>query len=111
MNTRTKPPMRPLLLTALLVAAAACAPQEPPIPINYVPQSQMPAASGDAEQQAQRRLNRSMQQETRQDRAQGSDPYAGSMAGAPTPSSDFEIGGGNPDPMMPNGPGLAIPFE
>jgi len=107
MNTRTKQPMRPILLTAVLVAAA-CAPQEPPIPITYVPQSQMPAAQGDAAQQTERRLNRTMTQETRQDRAQDSDPYAASMAGTPTPSTDFEVGGGDPEQDVPQ---IGIPFQ
>ncbi|MBW6399847.1 hypothetical protein KPL78_18455 [Roseomonas sp. HJA6] len=102
--------MRHLLLTAMLAAAAACAPQQP-IPITYENQAPTPASDGTPEQQASRRLNRAMNQETRQDRAQDSDPYAGSMAGAPTPASDFEIGGGNPDPAMPSGPGIGIPFQ
>ena len=98
--------MRRFLLTALL-ATGACT-QPAPIPITYVPQAPTPASAGTPEQQAARRLDRAMAQETRQDRAADTDPYAGSMAGTPTPSSDLEIGGGNPDPIMP---GVGIPFR
>lgn len=99
--------MRRFLLTALL-ATGACA-QPAPIPITYEPQAATPAAAGTPEEQASRRLNRAMARETRQDRTQDADPYAGSMAGTPTPSSDLEVGGGNPDPIMP--PGVTIPFN
>ena len=99
--------MRRLLLTALL-ASGACT-QPAPIPVTYVPQPPAPAGAGTPEEQAARRLDRAMAQETRQDRAAAADPYAASMAGTPTPSTDLQVGGGNPDPVMP--PGVTIPFR
>lgn len=106
MNARMTPPMRRLLLTALLVTGAC--EQRAPIPITYESPAAVPAPSGTPEAQAARRLNRAMQQETRQDRAQDSDPYAASMAGTPTPSTDFEVGGGDPGQAVPQ---IGIPFQ
>jgi hypothetical protein len=107
MSNRMKPPMRRLLLTALLVTGA-CEQQRPPIPITYVPQGATPAAAGTPEEIASRRLNRAMAGETRQDARQDADPYAGSMAGTPTPSTDMQIGGGEYNPVEPE---IAIPFS
>lgn len=96
--------MRPLLLTALL-AAAACAPQGgPPIEVTTVPASQIPPVPGNAAQQTERRLNR----ELGQGGNPGRDPYAASMAGTPTPSTDEEIGGGDPGIGVPQ---IGIPFQ
>jgi predicted lipid-binding transport protein (Tim44 family) len=107
MNIRTTPSMRRLLLMALLVTGA-CEQQRPPIPITYVPQGQAPASDGTAAAQDSRRVNRAMAQETRQDRAADSDPYAGSMAGTPTPSTQFEVGGNEPESDVPQ---ISIPFS
>lgn len=107
MNARMTPPMRRLLLTALLVAGA-CAEQRAPIPITYEPQAAAPAAAGTPGERAARRLDRAMAQETRQDRARDADPYAASMTGAPTPASDLEIGGGNPGQPAPQ---IGVPFR
>jgi hypothetical protein len=96
--------MRRLLLTALLVTGAC--EQRPPIPITYVPQA--PAQAGTAAEQDSRRVNRAMGQETRQDQAQAADPYAASMAGMPTPSTDLDIGGNDVGESVPQ---IAIPFS
>lgn len=106
MNARTTPPMRRLFLMALLVTGAC--EQRPPIPITYVPQGQAPASAGTAAEQDSRRVNRAMAQETRRDRAQDADPYAGSMAGTPTPSTQMEIGGNEPESDVPQ---VSIPFS
>jgi len=98
--------MRRLLLTALLLSGA-CA-QQAPIPVTYVPQAPTPAAAGTPEEQAARRLDRALQQDTRRDRARDADPYAGSMAGAPTPGTDMEIGGGDAPQATPQ---IGIPFR
>ena len=98
--------MRRLLLMALLVTGAC--EQRPPIPITYVPQAPTPAAAGTAAQQDSRRVNRAMGQETRQDRAADADPYAGSMAGTPTPGTDLDIGG---DDVGQGVPQIGIPFR
>lgn len=99
--------MRRLLLTALL-ATGACAPERPPIPITYVPQAPTPASAGTPAEQESRLLNRAMGRQAQQDARQDADPYAGSMAGTPTPSTDMQIGGGNPDPVIP---GVSVPFS
>jgi hypothetical protein len=98
--------MRRLLLTALLVTGAC--EQRPPIPITYVPQAPTPASAGTAAQQDSRRVNRAMGQETRQDRAQDADPYAASMSGMPTPSTDLDIGGNDVGQDVPQ---IGIPFS
>ncbi|BDG73066.1 hypothetical protein Rmf_29950 [Roseomonas fluvialis] len=98
--------MRRFLLTALLLSAA-CA-QQAPIPVSYVPQAAPPAAAGTPEEQAARRLDRALGQDARRDRAQAADPYAGSMAGTPTPGTDMEIGGGDAPQTTPQ---IAIPFQ
>ena len=98
--------MRRLLLMAILVTGAC--EQRAPIPITYESPSAVPAAPGTPEEQAARQLGRAMRQETRQDRAQDSDPYAASMAGTPTPSTDFEVGGGDPGQGVPQ---IGIPFQ
>lgn len=98
--------MRRLLLTALLVTGAC--EQRPPIPITYVPQAPTPAAAGTPAQQEVRQLNRAMGRETRQDRAADADPYAGSMAGTPTPGTDLDIGG---DDVGQGVPQIGIPFS
>lgn len=106
MTARIRPPMRRLLLTALLLSGA-CAPQAP-IPVTYVPQAPAPAAAGTPEEQAARRLDRALGQDARRDRAQAADPYAGSMAGTPTPGRELEIGGGDAPQATPQ---IGIPFR
>ena len=98
--------MRRFLLMALLVIGAC--EQRPPIPLTYVPQGPAPASAGTAAQQDSRRLNRAMQRDERSDRAQDADPYAGSMAGTPTPSTNLEVGGNEQQSDVPQ---VAIPFS
>lgn len=107
MTARTNPPMRRFLLTALLVTGA-CAPERTPIPVTYVPQAPTPASAGTAAQQESRILNRAMNQQAQQDRAQDADPYAGSMAGTPTPGRDLDIGGDDVGQAVPQ---IGIPFR
>lgn len=102
MTAKITPAARQLGIAALLLAAAC--EQAAPIPVTYVPQSQAPAAAGTQEQQAARRLDRALAP----GRAQQADPYAGSMAGVPTPGTDLEIGGGDPGAGPPQ---IAIPFR
>lgn len=82
--------MHRLLLTAVL-AIGACE-QRPPIPITYVPQAPTPAADGTAAQQESRRLNRAMNQETRQDRAEDADVNGATISAMPTTSTDLDVG-------------------
>jgi hypothetical protein len=98
--------MRRLLLTALLLSGA-CA-QQAPIPVTYVPQAPTPAAAGTPEEQAARRLDRALRQDTRRDRARDADPAAGSMAGTPTPGTNLEIGGSDAPQTTPQ---IGIPFQ
>lgn len=102
MIAKTTPAARRFGLLALLLAAAC--EQPAPIPVNYVPQPATPASAGTPEQQAERRLNRALAPGG----ARQADPYAGSMAGVPTPASNMEIGGGDGPPAAPQ---LAIPFQ
>ena len=99
-------PLRHLLLPALLLAPAC--EQSAPIPVTYVPQAATPASAGTPAQQDARRLDRALGQDARRDRAAAADPYAGSMAGVPTPASDLEIGGGDAPAATPQ---IAIPFR
>jgi hypothetical protein len=106
MTARNQPAMRRLALTALLLSAA-CA-QQAPIPVTYVPATPAPAAAGTPEERAARRLDSALQQDTRRDRARDADPYAGSMAGTPTPGTNLEIGGGDAPQTTPQ---IGIPFR
>ena len=96
---------RLLLPATLLIGACE---QRPPIPVTYVPATSAPAAAGTAAQQDSRRVNRAMNQETRQDRAQDADPYAASMSGMPTPSTDLDVGGNDVGGSVPQ---IGIPFS
>ena len=106
MNPRTTHPTRGLFVAALLLAGAC--EQRPPIPVTYVPQASGAAAGGTPAEQDSRRLNRAMQRDERSDRAQDADPYAGSMAGTPTPATNLEVGGNEQQSDVPQ---VEIPFR
>ncbi|MBR0648962.1 hypothetical protein GXW78_04760 [Roseomonas terrae] len=106
MNARMTPLARRLLVTAVLLAGAC--EQRPPVPITYVPQGPAVAGGATPAEQDSRRLNRVMQRDERADRAADADPYAAAMAGTPTPSTQLEVGGNEPESDVPQ---ISIPFS
>ena len=94
---------RASLMAVLLAVACAEAPAPRPIaaPTQRLPPPVPVAASGTAEEQASRRLNRALSQDAQADRFQATGPGAPRQTGEPG-ANPFDIGGSGQGPAMPD---------